>query len=153
MWAASLEWPLAIRVARRVSTCVDLMAGSDESLSPRRSAQHFESAAVALDIQRDGIFLGQIHQLRKPWSCLLHLSDQNHLDPWRLSDLLQYWRDHLEWRECKQEAPPMVPGHRHGVHKLSPGVRIWRCKLDESSVGESRKQVDLWFAPLGKHRS
>ena len=44
MWAASLKWPLALRMARRVSTLVDLMAGSDESLSPLRLSRRLESA-------------------------------------------------------------------------------------------------------------
>ena len=144
MWAASLEWPSVIRMARRVSTRVDLTAGSDESLSSLRSVRRLEL---------DGIFLWQIHQLRKPWSCLLQWSDQNHLDSWWLSNLLQHLRNHLEWRDGIQEAPPVVPGHWHGVRELGPGVRIRRCKLDESSVGECYKQVDPWLAPLGKHWS
>ena len=44
MWAASLEWPMALRMAHRVSTRVDLTAGSDESLSHRRPSWHLESA-------------------------------------------------------------------------------------------------------------
>ena len=70
----------------------------------------------------------------KPQSCLLQWSDQNQPDSWWLSDLLQNLRDHLEWRERIQEAPPVVPGHWHGVRPLCPGVRIRRYKLDESSV-------------------
>ena len=44
--AASREWPFATRMACKVSTREDLTAGSDESLSPRRSEWHPESAAA-----------------------------------------------------------------------------------------------------------
>ena len=46
MHAASLEWPFALRMARRVSTRVDLTAGSDESRSPRRRPTRLESAGI-----------------------------------------------------------------------------------------------------------
>ena len=73
---------------------------------------------------------------------------------WRMSQTSQqYLRDHLEWREHVQEDPPVLPRHGHGMCPLCPGVRIQRYELDEQSVGESRKQVDLRLAPLGKHGS
>ena len=50
MLAASLEWPLALRMARRVSTREDLTVGSDESLSHRLPSKHLES--VGLDLRR-----------------------------------------------------------------------------------------------------
>ena len=46
MRAASLEWPLAIRMAHRVPTRVDLTAGSDEGLSPHRPSKCLESAVL-----------------------------------------------------------------------------------------------------------
>ena len=82
MMAASLEWPFALRMARRVSTRVDLTAGSDESRSPRRLSKRLESAGLDLRRTADRIILGQIHQLRKPRRCRLQLSDQNHCDSW-----------------------------------------------------------------------
>ena len=108
---------------------------------------------LTFDVQRDGIFLGQVETFQEPGSCFLQRSDQNHLNPLRLSHLLQDLRDHLERWKHVQEAPPFVLGHRHGVHELRPGIWIRQCKLDEASVAKSREQVDLWFAPLDKHWS
>ena len=50
MLAASLEWPFALRMARRVSTHVDLTVGSDESRSPRLPSKRLASAG--LDLRR-----------------------------------------------------------------------------------------------------
>ena len=153
MRAASLEWSFALRMARRVSTCVDLTARSDESRSPCRRPTRLESAGLDPRRQRDRIFLGQIHQLRNHEAACCSGAIRNHPDSWWLSDLLQYLRDLLEWRERVQEAHPVVPRHGHGIYPLLSGVRIRRYELDESSVGECRKQIDLWLAPLGKHGS
>ena len=139
----------------KVSTHEDLTANSDESLSPPRTERHPESAvaeAWTFDVQSEGIFLGQVQKFREPGSCFLQRRDQNHLNTWRLNDLLQDLRNHLEWRKYVQDSPPVVPRNRHGAHELRPGVRIWG-KLDDASVGECREQVDLCFAPLGKHWS
>ena len=153
MWAASWEWPFTTRMARKVSRHEDFTAGSDESLSPSWRERRLSQQWLTFDIQRDGVFLGQVQKFREPGSCFLQRYDQNHLNTWRLKDLLQDLRDHLEPQMCIQEAPPVVPGYRHGIREVCTGVGIRRCKLDEMSVRERREQVDLWFAPLGKYWS
>ena len=50
MLAASLEWLFALRMARRVSTSVDLTVGSDETRSPRLPSKRLVSAG--LDLRR-----------------------------------------------------------------------------------------------------
>ena len=52
MLAASLEWPSALSMARRVSMRVDLTAGSDKSRSSRRLSKRLESPG--LDLRRTG---------------------------------------------------------------------------------------------------
>ena len=111
MRAASLEWPFALRMARRVSTRVDMTAGSDECRSPRRRPTRLESAGLDPRRTAGSDLLGTDPSTPEPRSCLLQWSDQNHPDSWWLSDLLQYLRDQLEWREREQEAPPVVPRH------------------------------------------
>ena len=142
-----LEWPAKsprVKIWRPVVTSL---------CPPVRQSDVLSQQWLTFDVQRDGIFLGQIRKFREPGNCFLQRSNQKHLNTWRLSDLLQDLRDHLEQWKRVQETPPIVPGNRHGIRKLRPGVRIRRCKLDEASVGERRKQVDLWFAPQGKYRS
>ena len=69
----------------------------------------------------DWILLCQVHQLRKPRSCLLQWSDQNHPGSWWLSDLLQNLSNHVQWRESIQEAPPIVPG----PWALDTAIQTW----------------------------
>ena len=147
---ASRECPFALKMARKVSMHVDLMAGFHLSVGQN---DVLGEQWLAFGIQWDQILLRQFQKLRKPGSCFLLGSYQYHLYFMRLVDLLQCLRDQLEWQEHIQEAPLIVPGSEHHICPLYLGVQIWWEKLDPSSVGKHSKHVFLPFAPLGKHWS
>ena len=70
-----------------------------------------------------------------------------------LSGVLAGMADLLGVESCLGTGTDDYPRHGYGICPLCPGVRIRRYELDKSSVGECRKQVDPWLAPLGKHGS
>ena len=82
MWAASLEWPLAFRTARRVSTRVDLSSSSDESPSPRRRSKRLESAD--LDPRRTAGLDLPVPDPSTPEIMKLPVAVERSESPWRL---------------------------------------------------------------------
>ena len=114
MWAASLEWPLALRTARRVSTRVDLTAGSDESPSPRRWSKNLESAdldprwTAGLDLP--------VPDPSTPETMKLPVAVERSESPWRLV---------TERSSAELEGPSWMAGTHTGGPSRCPGAPTW----------------------------
>ena len=121
MWAASWEWPFVTSMALKIPRMKIWLTVVTNLCPPVGQSDILSQQWLTFNVQRDGIFLGQIQKFREPGSCFLQRSDRNHLNTWRLSDLLQDLRDHLERWKGIQETPPIVPWNRHGVHELRLG--------------------------------
>ena len=152
MLTASLEWPFPLRMALRVSMREDLMAGSDESRSHPLPCSRLVSAG--LDLPRTG----ELGLLGLGPSALGTIMLPVAVE-WSVSPaLLVIERSSAElagpsWMARRRTRGPSPCARAWTWHLSTPPLRIWRYELDESSVGECRKHIDLWFAPLGKHGS
>ena len=106
MWAASLEWPLALRTAHRVSTRVDLTAGSDEPRSPRRRSKRLESAGLDLPVSDPST----------PETMKLPVAVERSESPWRLV---------TERSSAELEGPSWIAGTHTGGPSHCPRAQTW----------------------------
>ena len=133
--AASLEWPSALRMARRVSTRVDLMAGSDNSRSPRCRSKRLESAGLDPRRTAGSDLLGTdpstLEWLERPKAWTWHLSTR----PWGPDMAIQTWWV-VCWRMSQTSRP--VPhlanmGRRRSMAIVNSVFRVW-LTLDRESA-------------------
>ena len=116
MCAASLEWrPLALRMARRVSTWVDLMASSDVSLSPRRWSRCLESAVF--DPQWTAGLDLPLPDPSTPETMKLPFAVEWSESPWRLV---------TEWSSAELEGQSWMAGKHTGGPSSCPRALTWR---------------------------
>ena len=115
MCAASLEWPLALRMARRVSTRVDLMASSDTFLSPRRWSRHLESAVF--DPRRTAGLDLPLPDPSAPETMKLPIAVERSESPWRLV---------TERSSAELEGPSWMAGKHTGGPSRCPRALTWR---------------------------
>ena len=114
MRAASLEWPLAPRMARRVSTSVDLTAGSDERPSPRRPSKRLESAALDPRWTAGWDLLGT--DPSTPETMTLPVAVEQSESPWRLV---------IERSSAELEGPSWMVGTHTGGPSRCPRALTW----------------------------
>ena len=149
MLAASLEWPFALRMAWRVSTRSEVTFSVTPS--PVQSScvsRSWPSTNSGIGSSWDrSINSGNHDAAGCSWAIKITST------PGDLAIFCSTCGTILNDGNAYKKVPPVVPRHEHGICPLRPGIRIGRYELDESSVGECRKQVDPWLAPLGKHRS
>ena len=114
MLAASLEWPFALRMARSVSTRVDLTAGSDESWSPCRLSKRLASAG--LDLRRTaGLDLHGTDPLT-PETTTLPVAVERSKSPWLLV---------TERFSAELEGPSWMAGTCTGGPSRCPTAWTW----------------------------
>ena len=114
MLAASLESPFALRMARSVSTCVDLTAGSDESWSPCRLSKRLASAG--LDLRRTaGLDLHGTDPLT-PETTTLPVAVERSKSPWLLV---------TKRSSAKLEGPSWMAGTCTGGPSRCPTAWTW----------------------------
>ena len=114
MWAASLEWPLALRMARRVSTRVDLTASIDESPSPRRWSGRPESAD--LDPRRTVGLDPLGTDPSTPENMMMPVAVERSESPWRLV---------TERSSAELEGPSWMAGTHTGGPSHCPKALTW----------------------------
>ena len=114
MLAASLEWPFALRMARRVSTCVDLTAGNEESRSPRRLSKRLESAGLDLRCTAGSDLLGT--DTSTPETMMLPVAVEWSKSSWFLV---------AERSSAVLEGPSWMAGTRTGGPSRCPKAWTW----------------------------
>ena len=115
MWAASLEWPLALRMARRVSMRADLTAEIDDSPSPRRRSRRLESAD--LDPRRTAGLDPLGTDPSTPETMKLPVAVERSESPWRLV---------TERSSAELGGPSWMAGKQTGGPSRGPRAPTWR---------------------------
>ena len=123
MLAASLELPLALRMARRVSTRVDLTAGSDESRSPRHLSKRLESAGLDLRRTVGSDLLGT--DPSTPETTTLPVAVERSKSPWLLV---------TERSSAELDGPSWMAGMHTGGPSRCPMAWTWHLSTPDTAI-------------------
>ena len=154
MLAASLEWPFALRMARRVSTRVDLTVGSDESWSPRLPSKRLVSAGLDLRRTAGSDLLGIGPSTL--WTMMLSVAvEQSKSPPLLVTERSSAVLEGPSWMAGRHTEGPSPCPKAWTWHLSTPPwgpdtvIRTWRVicwRMSQTSWSMARP-------PLGKHGS